>query len=83
MYCLRTEFWPFLVFIGFSGQIQVAYSVLSNGKASPYQFGLATISGFWEHSNITGSWTNQNQLVNIHLIEGSQSIRICFTDILQ
>ena len=37
-------------------------------KVKPYQFGLATISGFREHSNISGSRTNQNQLVNIYLM---------------
>ena len=35
-----------------------------------YQFGLVTICGFREHSNITGLRTNRNQLVNVYLITG-------------
>ena len=46
----------------------IAYSALSNEKAFPYQFGLVTISGFREHSHITRTHTNRNQLVNIYLI---------------
>ena len=38
--------------LGVRGQIWIAYSVLSDGKVKHYQFGLATASGFWDHSNI-------------------------------
>ena len=41
-------------------QIQMVYSVLFNRKALPYQFGLATISGFWEHLHIPRWQANQN-----------------------
>ena len=34
----------------------------------PYQFGLAAISGFRDHSDITLLRTHRNQLVNIYLI---------------
>ena len=54
--------------LGVRGQILIAYSVLSDGKVKPYQFGLATISGFWEHLSVPGLRTNRNQLVNIYMI---------------
>ena len=38
-------------------------------KVKPYQFDLATISGFRDHSHMTWCHTNQNQLVNIYLID--------------
>ena len=41
---LKTEYWPFLAFIGCKGKIQIAYSVLWYAKALSYQFGLATHS---------------------------------------
>ena len=44
--------------------------MLSDEKVKPYQFGLATISGFRDHSEVTRTRTNQNQLVNIYLIRG-------------
>ena len=59
-------------FFGLKGQIQIAYSMLRYMKALPYQFGLATISGFLEHSHITGLRTMPNQLVNIYMIAASQ-----------
>ena len=37
-------------------------------KVKPYQFGLATISGFQDHSNVPRLRTDRNQLVNIYLI---------------
>ena len=37
-------------------------------KIKPYQFGLATISGFWDHSSVTRLRTDRNQLVNIYLM---------------
>ena len=37
-------------------------------KVKPYQFGLATISGFRDHSNVTRLRTDRNQLVNIYLM---------------
>ena len=43
-------------------------SVLRYMKALPYQFGLAAISGFRDHSDVTDSRTNRNQLLGIHLI---------------
>ena len=43
-------------------------------KVKPYQFGLATISGFRDHLHITRIRTNRNQLVNIYLITGEQKI---------
>ena len=42
--------------------------MLSNGKVLPNQFGLATVSGFQDHSDFPGLRTDQNQLVNIYLI---------------
>ena len=67
---VKLEFWPPGPHKppGVRGQIWIAYSVLRYMKVKPYQFGLATISGFREHSNITGLRTNRNQLVNIYLI---------------
>ena len=37
-------------------------------KVFPYQFGLATVSGFRDHLRVTELQTNQNQLVNIYLM---------------
>ena len=51
----------------------IAYSVLSDGKALPYQFGLATIKGFWEHLDIPRLRTNANQLENIYLMGKSMA----------
>ena len=42
--------------------------MLSDGKALPYQFGLATANGFREHSHIMRKRTKPNQLVNIYMI---------------
>ena len=39
----------------------------------PYQFGLATISGFRDHSSVPRLQTNRNQLVNIYLIKLNSS----------
>ena len=55
-------------FFGLQGQIKIAYSMLRYMKALPYQFGLATVSGFRDHLRVTDLRTNQNQLVNIHLM---------------
>ena len=54
--------------LGVRGQIWIAYSVLSDGKVKPYRFGLATISGFRDHSNVPWLRTDRNQLINIYLI---------------
>ena len=62
--------------LGVRGQIWIAYSVLSDGKVKPYQFGLATTSGFWDHSSVTWLRTNRNQLVNIYLIQFNSKSRI-------
>ena len=62
--------------LGVRGQIWIAYSVLWYMKVKPYQFGLATISGFWDHSSVPRLRTNQNQLVNIYLIEGNNHTKM-------
>ena len=49
----------------------------------PYQFGLATISGFGEHTHITGSQTNQNQLVNIYYIDRNSQSQFLSEQILK
>ena len=41
----KTEYQPLLAFIGCKGQIQIVYSMNSDGKTLPYQFCLASISG--------------------------------------
>ena len=74
---LKTEHRPFLAFICCKGQIQIAYSVLQYMKALPYQFGLATISGFREHAHVTRIQINRNQLENTYLIT-LQSIFLMF-----
>ena len=67
---VKFEFWPPgpPSPLGVRGQIWIAYSVLSDGKVKPYQFGLATISGFQDHSSVPRIRTNRNQLVNIYMI---------------
>ena len=65
---LKTEHQPFLAFLGCKGQIQIAYSVLSNEKALPYQFGLATIKGFQDHLHTMCTRTKPNQPANIVLL---------------
>ena len=64
----------FSAFIGCKGQIYIAYSVLSDRKALPYQFGLASISGFQDHSEVMGIQTNRNQLVNITHLAGTSLV---------
>ena len=49
---------------GVRGQIWIAYSLLSNMKVIPYQFGLATMSGFRDHSRLTYLRTKPNQRPN-------------------
>ena len=50
--------------------------MLSDGKVKPYQFGLANISGFRDHSLVTDLRTNRNQLVNIYLMILSQNLSV-------
>ena len=66
-------FWPFLAFFGLFWQQRPkwnSHSVLQYTKNLPYQFSLATISSFQDHSNIPELRTNRNQLVNIYLMNG-------------
>ena len=42
------------------------FKFFDDGKALPYQFGLATISGFQDHSRVTQIHIDRNQLVNIY-----------------
>ena len=44
-------------------------------KVKPYQFGLATISGFRDHSNVPRLRTNRNQLVNIYLMKNFRNFK--------
>ena len=71
---VKLEFWPPgpPSPLGVRGQIWIAYSMLRYMKVKPYQFGLATISGFRDHLEVTRIRTNRNQLVNIYLIKDSQ-----------
>ena len=49
---------------GVRGQIWIAYSLLSNMKVIPYQFGGANMSGFRDHLRLTYWRTKPNQRPN-------------------
>ena len=51
-------------------------------KVKPYQFGLATISDFRDHSSVPRLRTNRNQLVNIYLMSlaGAEDVSVSKND---